>query len=137
MQWNEQLYLLLVLVGVMVFNAPFNNISVISCPWPVSFIGGGTGGHGENHWQTLSHNVVHLSGSRTHNISGDSLIGTNCIGSCKSNYHRITTAPFNCCKFEIYYIQTIELKKLIIVFNGYLRFIYWKSSRITTFQYHF
>jgi hypothetical protein len=40
-----------------------------------------TGGPGENqrpttsHWQTLSHNVVtstpHLSGVRTHNVSGD------------------------------------------------------------------
>ena len=45
----------------------------------VSFIGGETGGPGENHcpvsshWQTLSHNVVHLAliEIRTHNISGD------------------------------------------------------------------
>jgi len=39
----------------MVFNAPFNNISV-------SFIGGENWGTrikpGESHWQTLSHNVV-------------------------------------------------------------------------------
>ena len=41
----------------MVFNAPFNNISVC-------FIGGETGVLGENHWlvanhwKTLSHNVV-------------------------------------------------------------------------------
>ena len=54
-----------------------------------------TKGPGENHrhvashWQTLSHNVVHLAliYIRTHNISG---IGTDCIGSCKSNYHTIT-----------------------------------------------
>ena len=50
-----------------------------------------------SYWQTLSHNVVHLalSGSRTHNISG-MVIGTDCIGSCKSNYHTITAmmAPF-------------------------------------------
>ena len=60
----------------MVFNATFNNISVIlwrsvllveetgENHWPVT-----------SHWQTLSHNVVlstpYLSRIRTHNISGD------------------------------------------------------------------
>jgi hypothetical protein len=50
------------------------------------------------HRQTLSHNVVsstpRLSGVRTHKVS---VIGTDCIGSCKSNYHTITdtTAPLN------------------------------------------
>ena len=40
-----------------------------------------------------------LSGIRTHNASGD---GTDCIGSFKSNYHRITTttAPISCIEFE-------------------------------------
>jgi hypothetical protein len=60
-----------------------------------------SGGQGENHrpvashWHTLSHNVVHLALVEipTNNISGDS---TDCIGSCKSNYHTITatTVPF-------------------------------------------
>jgi hypothetical protein len=42
-----------------------------------------------SHWQTLSHNVVHLSlvEIQTHNIS---VIGTDCTGSCKFNYHTIT-----------------------------------------------
>jgi hypothetical protein len=48
-----------------------------------------------SHWQTLSHNAVHLAmiGIRKNNIS--CAIGTDCIGSCKSNYHTITatTAP--------------------------------------------
>ena len=56
-----------------------------------------TGGLRENHrpvashWQTLSHNVVHLTliEIRTHNISDD-VMGTDCIGSFKSNYHTIT-----------------------------------------------
>ena len=65
------------LVSFMVFNATFNNISVIS--WRSVLFVEETGGHRENHrpaashLQTLSHNVVllALSGSRTHNISGD------------------------------------------------------------------
>jgi hypothetical protein len=63
---------------MMVFNPTFNNISVIG--------GGNWSTHRKPltcHWQTLSHNIVHLAliEIRTHNISGD------CIGSCKSNYH--------------------------------------------------
>jgi hypothetical protein len=62
-----------------------------------SFIGGGTGVPGENHrpaashWQTLLHNVVHLA---LIEIRTSVVIGTDCIGSCKSNYHMIaaTTA---------------------------------------------
>jgi hypothetical protein len=66
-------------VMVMVFNATFNNISVISLRsvWLVEE----TGVSGENHrpsashWQTLSHNVVsstpRLSWMPTPNVSGD------------------------------------------------------------------
>jgi hypothetical protein len=75
---------------LMVFNVTFNNISAIS--WRSVLLVEETGGPGENHrpvashWQTLSHNVVHLALIE---------IGTDCIGSCKSNYHAImaTTAP--------------------------------------------
>ena len=56
----------------------------------VSWIGG------ENHrpaascWQTLSHTVV----SSTPQIELTTLvvIGTDCVGSCKSNYHTIATS---------------------------------------------
>jgi hypothetical protein len=61
----------------MVFNATFNNISVIS--WRSVLLVEETGGPGENHrrvtshWQTLLHNVVHLAliEIQIHNISGD------------------------------------------------------------------
>ena len=66
-------------LGVMVINATFNNISVISW-WSVLLVKE-TRVHWENHqpaashWQTLSHNVVssspHLTRIRTHNIIGD------------------------------------------------------------------
>ena len=46
-----------------------------------------------SHWQTLSHNMLyalHLSwvGSELPTLMA---IGTDCIDSCKSNYHVITT----------------------------------------------
>jgi len=62
----------------MVFNATFNNMSVIS--WRSVLLVEETEVPGENHrpvashWQTLSHNVVSsapLYGLRTHNFSGD------------------------------------------------------------------
>jgi hypothetical protein len=65
------------LVCLFWFNATFNNISVIS--WQSILLVEETGGLGRNHWpvpshwQTLSHNVVHLTliEIQTHNISGD------------------------------------------------------------------
>jgi len=63
----------------MVFNATFNNVSVIS--WRSILLVEETGVPGENHrsaashCQTLSHNVVsstpRLNEIRTHNVSGD------------------------------------------------------------------
>jgi hypothetical protein len=65
--------------GVIVFNATFNNISIIY--WQSVLLVKETVVPGENHWpvashwQTLSHNVVssrpHLSGIQTLNVSGD------------------------------------------------------------------
>jgi hypothetical protein len=85
-------------VCLMVFNATFNNISAMSW-WSVLLVEE-TGVPGENHrtvashWQTLSYNVVHLVliVIRTHNIG---VMDTDCICSCKSNYHTMTatTAP--------------------------------------------
>jgi len=40
-------------------------------------------------WQTLSHNVAHIPWSRFE-LTTSVVIGTDCIGSCKSNYHTIT-----------------------------------------------
>ena len=101
--WILVLFVILcLLVCLMVLNATFNNISVIS--WQSSLLEK-TGGPRENHrpvashWQTLSHNVVHLTCTlieiRTHKFTTSVVIGTDCIGSCKSNYHTITatTAP--------------------------------------------
>ena len=65
----------------MEFNDTFNNISVLlveetGVPW-------------EN-WRTLSHNVV-SSAPRHNGVRSYILIGTDCTGNYKSNYHTITT----------------------------------------------
>jgi hypothetical protein len=78
----------------MVFNATFNNISVIS--WRSILLIEETEVPGENHLpvvsllQTLSHNVERLTmnGIRTHILV---VIGSDCTGNRKSNYHTITT----------------------------------------------
>jgi hypothetical protein len=54
---------------LMVYNATFNNISVISW-WPVLLVEE-TGGPGENHQPVTSHVQLALIEIRTHNISGD------------------------------------------------------------------
>ena len=81
-------------IRVMVFNATFNNNSVIS--WQSVLLVEETGVPVENHrsavihWQTLSHNVASstpcLSGILTH-VSGD----IHWIESCKSYYYTINT----------------------------------------------
>ena len=82
---------------VMVFNATFNNISVIS--WRSVLLVEQTGVPGKNnrtvasYWQTLSHNVgfEYILTWAGFKLTTLVVIDTECIGSCKSNYHRITT----------------------------------------------
>ena len=66
-----------------------------------------TGAHGENHqptshWKTLAHNVVpstpHISGIETR--CELVVIGTDCIDSCKSNYHAMTTTKASTDNYE-------------------------------------
>jgi hypothetical protein len=67
------------LIWFMVFNATFNNISVIS--WRSVLLVEETGVPTENHWPAESHwhllshkfvsSIPHLSVIRTHNVSGD------------------------------------------------------------------
>ena len=84
-------------VCLMVFNATFNNISVIS--WRSVLLVEETGGPGENHrpvashWQTLSHNVV----SRTPHPDRDS-----------NSQHQWC---------QIFFLNKNETKKYILIFN--------------------
>jgi hypothetical protein len=66
----------------------------------VNFIGRGNGVPGENHrpitshWQTF-HIMLYTSPWLRFELTTSVVIDTDCIGSCKSNYHTITvtTAP--------------------------------------------
>jgi len=74
--------------GWLVFNTTFNNISVIS--WQSVLLVEETGENQQpvvSHWQTLV----------GFELTTLVVIGTDCMGSCKSNYHTITTtaAPNN------------------------------------------
>jgi len=75
-------------VCLMAFNATFNNIPVIS--WRLVLLVEDSRRPGEyhwpvaSHWQTVSHNFVHLAPI------------TDYLGSCKSNYHTITATTVLC-----------------------------------------
>jgi hypothetical protein len=98
LQWHSS-WISSVRVRVMVFNTTFSNISAIS--WQSVLLVEETGVPRENHrpvashWQTLLHNVL----SSTPPWVGFKLttlvvIVTDCICSCKSNYHTITILDF-------------------------------------------
>ena len=82
---------------VMVLTATFNNISVI--PWRSVLLVEETGENyrpAASHWQTLSHTscVEYTSPWAGFELTTLVVIGTDCIGSCKSNYHATKTAPW-------------------------------------------
>jgi hypothetical protein len=91
LSWSRCLFACL-----MVFNATFNNISVIS--WSVLLLEE-TKGHRENprpvasHWQFYHIMLYTLSWSRFE-LTTPMVRGTDCIGSCKSNDHTITAFLF-------------------------------------------
>ena len=88
---------------IVCLKATFNNI------WRSVLLVEEAGGLGENlrsvaiHWQTLSHNVVHLAliEIRPRTISDD------CIGSCKSNYYTITATTAHVISCNVKKAETI------------------------------
>ena len=107
----------------MVFNANFNNISVIS--WRTVLLVKETRESRENHWpvashwQTLSHNIVHPSPWSRFELIASVVIGTDYIGSCKYNYHTITATTIPLFKFEIRYMMwyILDMYYISVEFN--------------------
>ena len=95
-------------------NATFNNISVIS--WQQVLLVEETGGPGENHWPVASHwqiyrIMLYTSSWSRFNLTTSVVIGTNWIGSCKSNYHTITESM---AQVQYWYLVYHEYRKDII-----------------------
>ena len=83
-------------VCLMVFNATFNNISAIS--WRSVLLVEETRGPDPVKTTDLSQvtdQLYHISHYLRFELTRSVMIGTGCIGSCKSNYQTITatTAP--------------------------------------------
>ena len=100
----------------MVFNATFNNISVIS--WQSVLLMEETGGPGKNHWSVASHwHSYDHDGPNynstwriydSHNISG-------CIGSFKSNYHTVTTTTDPIVIVPDEYMTCLDLEVIVLM----------------------
>ena len=107
----------------MVYNVTFNNILAISLRSVLLVEQTGENHRpAASHWQTLSRKVVSI----TPGLSGIQLttlvvIGTDCIGSCKSNYHTITamTASF-WFYVESFIMKTNHLNSFTTIFDIYI-----------------
>jgi hypothetical protein len=80
-------------IWFMVFNATFNNISIIS--WQSVLLVEENGGHGK---KDLRQTFVHLAKPTTSMV-----IGTDSICRCKSNHHTIMamTVPVTICQLNV------------------------------------
>ena len=131
---ESEVYLMSLLVRIMVFNATFNSTSVIS--WR-SVLLARTGVHGENHgpavshWQTLSHVMlyqVHLVWARFE-VTTLVVIGTDCIGIYKSNYHTITTALMSLWGWILHQVRHLSVIRDVAQIDIHIRYswnIFWK-----------
>ena len=94
---NKKIKWFLFRIRIMVLNASFNNISVIFLSRQSILLVEKTALPGENHIPVASHSqIIYCCIEYTSPWAGFELttlvvIGTDCIGSCKSNYHTITS----------------------------------------------
>ena len=99
-------------VSVMVFNAAFNNI--YNYIVAVSFIGGGNRSTQRKPpicCKSLTHSVISITPCHEgFKLTSLVVIGTDCTGSCKSNFHKITTMTAPWLKDNQHLSNHIEIK---------------------------
>jgi hypothetical protein len=126
-------------LGFLVLNATFNNISVLS--WQSVLLVEETGIPGENYRPVqVTNKFITYVVSSIHHMKGIWLtmlvvLGTDCIGSYKSNYHTImaTTAPDDF-KAKVWYSSSLKIllwilfvtfaKKKIPIWNHHSKYVH-------------
>jgi hypothetical protein len=113
------------LVWCIVFNATFNNISVIS--WRSALLVEETGVPGESHrsvashWQNLSHNAVEYNSPWTgFELTTLVVIGIDCTCSCKSNYHDHDYNGPHVLSFLVFVLTIHRITKYICIYFIYI-----------------
>ena len=94
-------------VGFMVFNATFNNSSVIS--WRSVLLVEGNLSQVTEHFYHKGC-IEHTSPWTGFELTTFVMIGTDCTDSCKSNYHTITTTTTTVIHSDIWYYPLCKLK---------------------------
>ena len=121
-------------LGFLVLNATFNNISVLS--WQSVLLVEETGIPGENYRPVqVTNKFITYVVSSIHHMKGIWLtmlvvLGTDCIGSYKSNYHTImaTTAPDDF-KAKVWYSSSLKILLWIL-------FVTFAKKKIPIWNHH-
>ena len=126
-------------VCLMVFNSTFNNTSVIS--WQSFLLVEENGVPRENHrpvqvTDKLYHIMLYTSPWSIFEFTTLVVIGTDCIGSCKSNYHMITATmvPKCICIYYYYYIKLDQCLDIKLSLYRFLLFcVQWTTCVLMKF----